>query len=51
VQPAPAPRLSRTPGALSRPPVLPGQHTAEVLAEAGYADAEVDELRAAGAVR
>lgn len=51
VQPAPAPRLSRTPGALSRPPVLPGQHTAEVLAEAGFAPVEVDALRAAGAVR
>ncbi|MEU6851333.1 CaiB/BaiF CoA-transferase family protein [Actinacidiphila alni] len=30
VQPAPAPRLSATPGALRRPPALPGAHTAEV---------------------
>ena len=32
-QPAPAPRFSRTPGRLDRPPPVPGQHTAEVLAE------------------
>lgn len=50
VQPAPAPRLSRTPGALSRPPVLPGQHTAEILAEAGFSDEEVTVLRDVGAV-
>ena len=31
-------------------PVL-GQHTAEVLREAGYADAEIDALIAAGAAR
>lgn len=33
VQPAPAPRLSRTPAALTRLPPLVGEHTAEVLAE------------------
>jgi alpha-methylacyl-CoA racemase len=33
VQPAPAPRFSRTPGALDRPAPLPGEHTAEVLAD------------------
>jgi alpha-methylacyl-CoA racemase len=33
VQPAPAPRFSRTPGALDRPPPAPGQHTDEVLAD------------------
>ncbi|HEX7188992.1 MAG TPA: CaiB/BaiF CoA-transferase family protein [Actinomycetes bacterium] len=32
-QPAPAPRFSRTPGRLDRPPPAPGQHTDEVLAE------------------
>ena len=32
-QPAPAPRFSRTPSRLDRPPPVPGQHTAEVLAE------------------
>ncbi|WUD71490.1 CoA transferase [Streptomyces sp. NBC_00510] len=29
-QPAPAPRFSATPGALRRPPAMPGAHTAEV---------------------
>jgi alpha-methylacyl-CoA racemase len=33
VQPAPAPRFSRTPGELDRPPPSAGQHTDEVLAE------------------
>ncbi|HEX6682931.1 MAG TPA: CaiB/BaiF CoA-transferase family protein [Candidatus Limnocylindrales bacterium] len=32
-QPAPAPRFSRTPTALGRPPASPGQHTDEVLAD------------------
>ncbi len=50
-QPAPAPRFSRTPGALSRPPVLPGQHTDEILRDLGLRPDEVAALRAAGAVR
>jgi alpha-methylacyl-CoA racemase len=33
MQPAPSPRFSRTPGAIRRPPPLPGQHTDELLAE------------------
>ena len=32
-QPAPAPRFSRTPGEIQRPPAHPGQHTDEVLGE------------------
>jgi alpha-methylacyl-CoA racemase len=32
-QPAPAPRFSRTPGAILGPPPQPGEHTQEVLAE------------------
>ncbi len=51
VQPAPAPRFSRTPGALSRPPVLPGQHTEEVLADAGFSPTEITALREAAVVR
>jgi len=42
--PAAAPRLSRTPGAVaSRSPVL-GADTRGVLREAGYSDAEIDDL-------
>ena len=33
VQPAPAPRFSRTPGGIRRPPPTPGQHSHEVLRE------------------
>ena len=44
-------KLSRTPLATGRPAPLLGQHTTEVLGEAGYSDAEVAELRAAGAVK
>ncbi|MGD0244847.1 MAG: CaiB/BaiF CoA-transferase family protein [Streptosporangiaceae bacterium] len=39
VQPAPSPRFSRTPGQLPGPAPVPGQHTAEALAEWGLADA------------
>jgi alpha-methylacyl-CoA racemase len=50
VQPAPAPRFSRTPAALDRPPASPGQHTDEVLADWGFSTDEVAALRSAGAV-
>jgi alpha-methylacyl-CoA racemase len=49
-QPGPAPRLSRTPGEVRRPPAHAGQHTDEVLSEAGFDDDEVAALRASGAV-
>ncbi|MGI8792852.1 MAG: CaiB/BaiF CoA transferase family protein [Acidimicrobiales bacterium] len=51
VQPSPAPRFSRTPGEISRPASHPGQHTDEVLAEFGFAEADVAKLRDAGAVK
>ena len=35
VQPAPAPRFSRTPGAIQSPPARPGEHTDAVLADWG----------------
>jgi alpha-methylacyl-CoA racemase len=51
VQPAPAPRFSRTEGEIQRSPAHAGQHTDEVLAEWGVADAErVAELKASGAI-
>ena len=45
------PRLSATPGAWRRPAPQFGQHTAEILAEAGYDAAAIAELRKLGAVR
>ena len=44
LQPAPAPRLSRTPGFVSCPGKPRGSHTREVLEELGYTSAEVDEF-------
>ena len=49
-QPAPAPRFSRTPGAISRPPAWPGQHTDEVLADWGFAADRIASLRESGAI-
>jgi alpha-methylacyl-CoA racemase len=51
VQPAPAPRFSRTPNALGRTPPPPGDHTGEVLAELGYGPDEISRLNDMGAVR
>ena len=49
-QPAPAPRFSRTPSAIQRPPPHAGQHTDEVLAEWGIPAADIAKLRETGAV-
>ena len=43
-------QLSETPGRIQSAPPLLGQHTAEVLKEAGYSDKEIAVLRADGAV-
>jgi alpha-methylacyl-CoA racemase len=48
VQPAPAPRLARTPGAIAGPPPRPGEGAAEALRDWGLGAAEIDELRADG---
>jgi len=50
VQPAPAPRFSRTEPSVDRPPAHAGQHTDEILAELGLDEADIAKLRAAGAV-
>ena len=50
VQPAPAPRFSRTPGAVAGPPAAPGAHTDEVLADWGFSPDEVAKLRSAGVI-
>jgi crotonobetainyl-CoA:carnitine CoA-transferase CaiB-like acyl-CoA transferase len=43
-------KLSETPGAIRRAPPLHGEHTAELLSEAGYADAEIAELAKQGVI-
>jgi formyl-CoA transferase len=43
-------KLSGTPGAVDRPAPLLGQHTAEILTELGYTEAEQRALRAKGVV-
>jgi alpha-methylacyl-CoA racemase len=50
VQPAPAPRFSRTPGAVGQPARKPGQDTTEALRDWGIKDATIDRLLADGAV-
>ncbi|MDA0364613.1 MAG: CaiB/BaiF CoA-transferase family protein [Chloroflexi bacterium] len=50
VQPAPAPRFSRTQSEVQSPPSHAGQHTDAILAELGLGAAEVKVLRAAGTV-
>jgi alpha-methylacyl-CoA racemase len=49
-QPAPAPRFSRTPGRIERPPPRPGEHTDEVLTEYGVDPDELWALRASGTI-
>ena len=50
VQPAPAPRLSGTPGAIRRPAPHDGQHTEELLVEMGIDADRIAALRASGIV-
>jgi alpha-methylacyl-CoA racemase len=50
VQPAPAPRFSRTPGGVERPPAIPGEHSREVLRDWGFTSQEVDALANARAI-
>jgi alpha-methylacyl-CoA racemase len=49
-QPAPAPRFSRTPGGVDRPPPRPGEHTDEILVELGWDAAAITRLRDSGTV-
>ncbi len=50
LQPAPAPRFSRTPSNIRSAPPLPGAHTRDALADYGFATAEIDALMASGAI-
>jgi alpha-methylacyl-CoA racemase len=51
VQPAPAPRFSRTPAVISRPPEWPGESTDAALADWGFSSDDIAALRSGGAVR
>jgi alpha-methylacyl-CoA racemase len=51
VQPAAAPRFSRSVPEPPRPAPQTGQHTRELLAEAGFGAADIDALLASGAAR
>jgi alpha-methylacyl-CoA racemase len=50
-QPAPAPRFSRTPGKISRPPSHPGMQTDEALSDWGVETETLAKLRERGAIR
>ena len=50
VQPAPAPRFSRTPPPTPQPPTPPGSHTDEILGELGLQTAAIEALRMSGAI-
>jgi alpha-methylacyl-CoA racemase len=50
VQPGPAPRFSRTPGKVQRPPASPGEHSEEALRDWGFSTVELEKLRAQGAI-
>jgi alpha-methylacyl-CoA racemase len=49
VQPAPAPRFDRSVASVPKRSPQVGEHTAEVLAEAGLSNAEIDALLSSGA--
>ena len=44
IQPAPAPRFSRTPAEIQSPPPEPGQHTEQVLLDWGFSEERINEL-------
>ena len=50
MQPAPAPKFSRTPGTVQMPPPAPGQHTSEILSDWGFDADEIEKLKDTGAV-
>ncbi|MBA8961897.1 alpha-methylacyl-CoA racemase [Rhodococcus percolatus] len=51
VQPAPAPRFSRTPATVDRRPPVPGEHTSEILTDWGIESGRVADWLRSGAVR
>ncbi|MEH6402594.1 MAG: CaiB/BaiF CoA-transferase family protein [Sneathiella sp.] len=51
VQPAPAPKFSRTKSVIQSPPCAPGQHSQEVLLEWGVSQEKISELMAKSVVK
>jgi alpha-methylacyl-CoA racemase len=51
LQPAPAPRFSRTVPEIQGPPCLPGQHTSEAMLDWGIAQGDIDKLKADGVIK
>ncbi len=49
-QPAPAPRFSRTQSEIKSSAAMVGEHTEEILADWGYSDKEIEQLRTAKAI-
>lgn len=50
IQPAPAPRFSRTSATVDRPPPLPGEHTTEILEDWGITPEQIDSWYQVGAI-
>jgi alpha-methylacyl-CoA racemase len=51
VQPAPAPRFSRTEATIQRPPCLPGEHTREAMRDWGITEDTIDGLINQGVIK
>jgi alpha-methylacyl-CoA racemase len=49
IQPGPAPRFSRTPSKIQRPPARPGEHSEEALRDWGFSASDLERLRKAAA--
>lgn len=50
LQPGPAPRFSRTPSKIQRPPARPGEHTEAALGDWGFSAGDLERLRKSGAI-
>ena len=50
LQPAPAPRFSRTPPELQTPPPMPGEHTESALLDWGFMMNEIDSIKKGGVI-
>ena len=50
IQPAPAPRFSKTSPEVKSPPALVAEHTEEILMSLGIKDKEIKALKSSGGV-